>query len=132
MFYNVHNVEQQSWCRSFDVYDMKEKRTAEGCVMEEVRAHLHIRGRVQGVSFRYYTRQQAISKGVNGWVRNLGDGRVEAVVQGDESKVREVIAWCKHGPSSARVDNVWVEWETPKEDCVGYSIRATARGGQDE
>ncbi len=96
--------------------------------MEEVRAHLYIRGRVQGVSFRYYTRQQAFAKGVNGWVRNLLDGRVEAVVQGDEAIVKEVIAWCKHGPSSARVDDVWMEWETPEEDCVSFEIRSTARG----
>ena len=96
--------------------------------MGEIRAHLHIRGRVQGVSFRYYTRQQAISKGVNGWVRNLWDGRVEAVIQGDEASVKEVITWCRHGPTSAHVDDVWVEWETPEEDCVNFEIRPTARG----
>jgi acylphosphatase len=99
--------------------------------MEEVRAHLYVRGRVQGVSFRYYTRQQAFIKGVSGWVRNLWDGRVEVVIQGDEASVMGVIAWCKHGPSSARVDDVWMEWETPQEDCVGFVIRPTARGGQD-
>ncbi|MEJ2552083.1 MAG: acylphosphatase [Anaerolineales bacterium] len=96
--------------------------------MDEVRAHLHIRGRVQGVSFRYYTRQQAVSQGVSGWVRNLWDGRVEAVFQGDEARVKEVIAWCKRGPTSARVDDVRVRWEKPLEEETRFGIRSTARG----
>jgi acylphosphatase len=97
--------------------------------MDDVRAHLYIRGRVQGVSFRYYTRQQAVLKGVSGWVRNLWDGRVEAVLQGDEASVKQVIAWCKHGPTSARVDEVRVKWETPREEGTDFMIRSTARGG---
>jgi len=101
-------------------------------MMGEVRAHLHVRGRVQGVSFRFYTRQQAVARDITGWVRNLWDGRVEVVIQGDSGRVNELIAWCKRGPSSARVDDVWVEWEPPQEDCVGFKIRSTARGGQDE
>lgn len=97
--------------------------------MDKVRAHLLIRGHVQGVSFRYYTRQQALAKGVCGWVRNLWDGRVEAVLQGDESSVQEVIRWCKRGPTSAHVDEVRVEWETPQEEFSKFEIRMTARGG---
>ncbi len=104
----------------------------EGESLEEVRAHLHVRGRVQGVSFRYYTRQQALARGVKGWVRNLWDGRVEAVFQGDGERVKQVIAWCKHGPTSARVDEIRMDWETPQEACTGFEIRPTARGDSGE
>ena len=58
------------------------------------RAHLYISGRVQGVNFRYYTDQQAQIHGVRGWVRNLLDGRVEAVFEGDGTSVEKMIKWC--------------------------------------
>jgi acylphosphatase len=74
------------------------------------RAHLFISGRVQGVNFRYYTVRQAESLGVTGWVRNLWDGRVEAVFEGDETAVQGMIDWCQNGPRAARVDHVEARW----------------------
>jgi acylphosphatase len=129
VIYNGLNVEQGNRYRLFVFHDLHYRTIIEGQVMDEVRAHLHIRGRVQGVSFRYYTRQKAVSKDVRGWVRNLWDGRVEAVFQGNEASVKEVIAWCRRGPTSAHVDDVRVDWETPLDDCTGFEIRSTARGG---
>lgn len=92
------------------------------------RAHLFISGRVQGVNFRYYTRQEALTKGVKGWVRNLWDGRVEAVFQGEELTVRDLVDWCHTGPPSARVDKVEVQWETPSGDCEDFDVRMTGGG----
>lgn len=73
-------------------------------------AHLIISGIVQGVYFRAHTRDMAQSFGLKGWVRNLPDGRVEAVFTGDKESIQQAIDWCSHGPSSARVDKVEVKW----------------------
>jgi acylphosphatase len=67
-----------------------------------------VSGHVQGVSFRYYTSRQANAWGVTGWVRNLPDGRVEAVFEGAEEHVRHMVDWCRQGPSGAYVVNVEV------------------------
>lgn len=80
---------------------------------DQVRAHLYISGLVQGVGFRYYTRQQAQQHGVSGWVRNLPDDRVEAVLEGDRSAVEQMVEWCRQGPPSAQVEGVQVTWEDP-------------------
>src|SRR5688572_2199711 len=69
---------------------------------------LVIRGRVQGVGFRYSLREEAIRRGVSGWARNRRDGTVEAVVQGEQSDVDRVIAWARRGPPSAEVSDVEV------------------------
>ena len=74
--------------------------------MSNVRIHLIIEGRVQGVWFRDSTRKEAVSLGVLGWVRNLPDGTVEVLAEGPEDKVRDLITWCHHGPSSAVVSQV--------------------------
>jgi acylphosphatase len=65
-----------------------------------------ISGRVQGVCFRAYARDEARRLGLTGWVRNLPDGRVEALAQGDPAKLGAFEAWCRHGPSHARVRKV--------------------------
>ena len=65
-----------------------------------------IRGRVQGVGFRYWTRRTATARGLEGWVRNRSDGSVEAVFAGPEQAVAEMIALCRRGPNSALVDSV--------------------------
>lgn len=88
-----------------------------------VRAHLHISGRVQGVSFRASTQVQAQKLGVTGWVRNLQDGRVEAVLQGPKAKVDELIRWCHTGPPSAKVEKVDVAWEPGAEEFSGFDVR---------
>jgi len=77
------------------------------------RAHLTIRGRVQGVGFRFATVQRARSRDVAGWVRNNPDGTVDAVFEGPSEAVEALIAWCRFGPSGARVDDVEVELEAP-------------------
>ena len=86
------------------------------------RAHVYVSGEVQGVNFRGATQDQAESLGLNGWVRNLQDGRVEAVFEGDPETVRQMVDWCKNGPSSADVDEVSAEQETP-EGLSGFEVR---------
>lgn len=86
------------------------------------RVRVHVTGRVQGVFFRDATQQMAEEAGVSGWVRNLPDGRVEAVFEGDPDLVRELIAWCESGPSSADVEDVSVEQETP-EGLTRFEVR---------
>ena len=90
--------------------------------MEQLRAHVTIGGRVQGVSFRAATREQARGIGVEGWVRNLDDGQVEAVIEGPADAVRQMISWCHHGPQFAHVDRVDVDWEQPTGQERGFRI----------
>ncbi len=88
----------------------------------EERAHVYVSGEVQGVNFRGATHEKAEELGLNGWVRNLQDGRVEAVFEGEPEAVRQMIEWCESGPSSADVDDVSVEQETP-EGLSGFEVR---------
>jgi acylphosphatase len=96
--------------------------------MSTARAHLWIKGFVQGVSFRYYTRQAALQLGLTGWVRNLMDGRVEVIIEGEESVVHEMVKWCHIGPPAARVDNIDIEWETPTGSFEDFNVRMTPFG----
>lgn len=77
------------------------------------RVRVVISGSVQGVGFRWYCREQALSRNVTGNVRNLPDGRVEAAFEGEEGAVDAVVAWCGTGPRGAEVSNVEVAEETP-------------------
>ena len=86
------------------------------------RTHVWFSGRVQGVFFRANTRKKALELGVDGWVRNLPDGRVEAVFEGDEPLVMELIDWCSKHQPYAHVDDVKIEWEEP-EGLRGFEIR---------
>ncbi|MDX6584927.1 MAG: acylphosphatase [Solirubrobacterales bacterium] len=74
--------------------------------MSDVIRHVLIRGAVQGVGFRYWTRRTATARGLQGWVRNRGRDSVEAVFAGTEQAVAEMIALCRRGPDAARVDSV--------------------------
>jgi len=87
------------------------------------RVHVYISGIVQGVSFRYYTLQQAIRSGATGWVRNLPDGRVEAVIEGSDAAVDHMLAWCREGPRGGHVDHVEVLPETATGEFQGFRIR---------
>ncbi|AIF68757.1 acylphosphatase [Palaeococcus pacificus DY20341] len=82
--------------------------------MEKVRARLKIYGRVQGVGYRWSMQREARKLGVSGWVRNLPDGTVEAVVEGDRERVEALIGWAHQGPIMARVTKVEVKWEEPQ------------------
>jgi acylphosphatase len=79
--------------------------------MSMVRAHVIIRGMVQGVYFRAHTRDEASAADVTGWVKNRRDGGVEAVFEGPEEDVKKVIAWCHQGPAWAHVTEVHVDWQ---------------------
>ena len=78
------------------------------------RAHVVVSGRVQGVFFRYETRRRAEEAQVAGWVRNLPDGRVEAVFEGPDEAVERMVRWCREGPGGADVDDVEVTLEDPE------------------
>jgi acylphosphatase len=87
-----------------------------------VRYHLMISGRVQGVFFRDTLRRQADERGVAGWVRNLPDGQVEAVLEGSESDVAALVEWAHHGPPHARVTTVTATAEPP-DGLTSFVIR---------
>ncbi len=89
---------------------------------ERVRAHVLVTGQVQGVYYRASTRERATEVGVDGWVKNLEDGRVEAVFEGAESDVETVIEWCHTGSQRARVEDVEFEYGDP-EGLEGFEIR---------
>lgn len=88
----------------------------------EIRAHIFVSGRVQGVFFRDHTQRWASSLGLTGWVRNLYDGRVEAVVEGEREKIEGLIAKLKQGPTMADVTNVEFSWEDFKREFDGFRI----------
>lgn len=87
------------------------------------RAHVFISGRVQGVNFRAHTQRRARALALDGFVRNLPDGRVEAVFEGDEERIKQMIDECRLGPPAASVDRVDVEWEEPQDGGRGFFIR---------
>lgn len=82
-----------------------------------------VSGRVQGVCFRASTREMAARLGLRGWVRNLPDGRVEAVFEGEEQPLRLMLAWCQTGPPGGRVDRADACWGTATNEFEGFSIR---------
>ncbi len=83
---------------------------------------LVVRGRVQGVGFRYAAVEAAEREGVAGWVRNLRDGSVEALVQGDDAAVERVVAWCREGPRGANVSDVQTHAAAVSPQHSGFSI----------
>jgi acylphosphatase len=89
----------------------------------KVRAHVIISGIVQGVNFRYYTKLEAEKNDVTGWIRNLIDGRVEAVFEGEKTNVEKVIEFCKTGPPNAYVSGVEVKWEEFKGETDKFEIK---------
>jgi acylphosphatase len=91
-------------------------------LMDKVQARVRIEGLVQGVNYRYATRQKAQELGVNGWVRNLADGSVECLMEGERDKVEALIRWCHQGPPGARVKKVTPHWEEYRGDVQGFSI----------
>jgi acylphosphatase len=88
-----------------------------------VRAHALISGSVQGVFFRSETSYEAERRGVKGWVRNLPDGKVEAIFEGEEKSVKELVEFCRQGPPGAEVAKVDVTWENYTGEFGSFEIR---------
>ncbi|MHB8069415.1 MAG: acylphosphatase [Desulfobaccales bacterium] len=89
---------------------------------EKARVHVIIEGRVQGVFFRAHTRDEATARGLSGWVRNLPDGRVEALFEGEREVLNSMLAWCHQGPRYSYVDRVDPEWQPYRGDQQGFRI----------
>jgi len=90
--------------------------------MSETRAHVYVSGTVQGVFFRATTKERAEAEGVDGWVRNLDDGRVEAVFEGRDEDVDAMVEWCHDGSPAATVESVDATYEDPV-GRDGFEIR---------
>lgn len=90
--------------------------------MGNIRVRLMIEGRVQGVWFRDSTRREAETLGVRGWVRNRPEGTVEVLAEGEEDKVRRLVAWCHHGPSYAKVSRVHETEESWRGEFNAFAI----------
>jgi acylphosphatase len=91
------------------------------------RAHVFVSGRVQGVFFRTEVKYKADGYGVKGWVRNLPDGRVEAVFEGDEEAVKALVDFCKRGPPGAIVTSVDSKLESFTGEFDGFKIKHAYR-----
>ncbi len=83
---------------------------------DKTRVHVFVNGDVQGLGFRQAIADKANEQGVTGWVRNLRDGRLEAVLEGPRDEVYRVVGLCRAGPKGARVDGVQVDREPPRNE----------------
>ena len=90
---------------------------------EKKRFHASISGRVQGVSFRYYTRETARGLDITGYVRNRGDDTVEVVAEGETEPLRQFLSWLHTGPRLARVEEVDTNWEAFENDFDAFEVR---------
>ena len=88
---------------------MLHKQTSNG--VKKMRAHIFVSGQVQGVCFRGDTQQIARELGITGWVKNLPDGKVEIIAEGEKEKVKQIVDWVRQGPPAAQVNNIDIEWE---------------------
>jgi acylphosphatase len=89
----------------------------------KIRFHVIISGKVQGVFFRSKTKRTAIELDITGWVRNLADGRVEAVFEGEKENIERMINWCRKGPELARVTDVVVISERYTWEFKSFDVR---------
>ena len=87
------------------------------------RLHVFIAGRVQGVGFRFATHREAETLGLNGWVRNLPDGRVEAEFEGPREALGRMLEWCGHGPRCASVTKLETSWESGDPRWTSFRLR---------
>ena len=90
--------------------------------MSEAKAHVFFSGRVQGVFFRKFTWKKARDMGLNGWITNLEDGRVEAVFEGDKRTVEDLIEWCSNSHPFAKVSSKTVDW-SEAEGIPDFTIK---------
>ncbi len=87
------------------------------------RIHLIISGMVQGVWFRHNTNIAANKLGLKGFVRNLPNGNVEVIAEGDENKIKQLIEFCKQGPEGAHVKNIKIEYQETKNEFRTFSVK---------
>ncbi len=87
------------------------------------RVHVRIAGRVQGVGFRFCASREAHALGLNGWVQNMPDGRVEGEFEGPRDLLERMVAWCERGPAYAHVERVDAEWESGAPKHTAFVIR---------
>ena len=105
-------------------YDYEYEERNRGAVsMREARVHVIIHGFVQGVFFRYSTRERAAALRLKGWVKNNFNGTVEAVFEGSKGDVETIINWCRRGPSGSRVDRVDLSWDEPTGEFDSFKIK---------
>lgn len=102
---------------------MASAKQKEKAVSEQARLVALVHGFVQGVSFRWHTRQRASSLGLTGYVRNCRDGSVEVVAEGSQEAVQELLNWLHEGPAHAVVDQVDVSWEAPTIQFRSFEVR---------
>jgi len=105
-----------------DTLSKDENVTVNNNYLSNIRAHLIISGKVQGVYFRKYTQEISIKNTVSGWVRNLKNGDVECILEGLPSNVEKVIEWCHIGPKNSRVDKIDINYETHTGEFQGFKI----------
>ena len=91
--------------------------------MVQKRIHIFVTGRVQGVFFRQSTKVMAIKNNAKGWVRNLDDGRVEIVAQGETQDIDNLAHWCKTGPANSRVDEFELSEENVTDEFENFEVR---------
>ncbi len=88
--------------------------------MNDARAHLHVSGLVQGVGYRYFAIRKANTFGIRGFARNLVDGGVEVVAEGERGLIQEFISELRRGPISAHVTDIRIDWENPTFEFEGF------------
>lgn len=89
---------------------------------QKARLRILVSGRVQGIGYRNYVRRRAEGLGIGGWVRNLSDGTVEVLAEGESDKVEQLLDVCSRGPPLAKVSNVEVRRETPKFEFAAFTV----------
>ena len=91
-------------------------------IVEKVRTHIFISGRVQGVFFRQFIQEKTQELGLFGWVKNLDDDKVEAVIEGDKEKIEKILIYLKKGPLLAKVENIEISYEQYQGEFKEFSI----------
>jgi acylphosphatase len=91
--------------------------------MAKSRVKVIVKGIVQGVNFRYYSQRQAAKFNITGWVKNLPDGSVAAVFEGDEQDVEAMVQWCRRGPPSAHVTELIAQPEEYRGEFSSFSVK---------
>ncbi len=90
---------------------------------KRIRVHIFVSGRVQGVFFRNSTRAKALELGLTGWVKNLSDGRVEAVFEGEKAQVEQILEWAKSGPPGAKIEALEPIFEAYEAEFTDFEVK---------